>query len=278
MTRTIRWISLIVLAALLLAACAPAAKSSADCPGTGPQTVQDLKCREITVAVENAYLPFNYILVSTGEAAGWDYDVWNELCSRLNCVPVYTEAAWDGMIQAVSNGQYDAAGDGITITAERAKIVDFSDGYIAIQQRLMVRKGETRFSSIEDFVSQEGLVLGTQANTTNYETATTYLPETRIKGFEQMPFAIQALINEDVDAVIIDQVAGLGYLGDNGDKIEFVGDPIVSEELGFAFPKGSDLVDPINKALAAMKADGTLDAINLKYFGPDFNVTSEDVK
>lgn len=278
MTRTIRLISLIVLAALLLAACAPAAKSSADCPGTGPQTVQDLKCREITVAVENAYLPFNYILVSTGEAAGWDYDVWNELCTRLNCVPVYTEAAWDGMIQAVSNGQYDAAGDGITITAERAKIIDFSDGYIAIQQRLMVRKGETRFSSIEDFVSQEGLVLGTQANTTNYETATTYLPETRIKGFEQMPFAIQALINEDVDAVIIDQVAGLGYLGDNGDKIEFVGAPIVSEELGFAFPKGSDLVDPINKALAAMKADGTLDAINLKYFGPDFNVTSEDVK
>jgi polar amino acid transport system substrate-binding protein len=278
MTRTIRLISLIVLAALLLAACAPAAKSSADCPGTGPQTVQDLKCREITVAVENAYLPFNYILVATGEAAGWDYDVWNELCSRLNCVPVYTEAAWDGMIQAVSNGQYDAAGDGITITAERAKIVDFSDGYIAIQQRLMVRKGETRFSSIEDFVSQEGLVLGTQANTTNYETATTYLPETRLKGFEQMPFAIQALINEDVDAVIIDQVAGLGYLGDNGDKIEFVGDPIVSEELGFAFPKGSDLVDPINKALAAMKADGTLDAINLKYFGPDFNVTCVDVK
>lgn len=283
MNRNFRVVSLIVLAALLLAACAPAAATptaspSDGCPGAGPQTVQDLNCRKVTVAVENAYLPFNYVLVSTGQAAGWDYDAWNEICRRLNCVPVFTEAAWDGLIQAVSNGQYDVGADGITITDERAQVVAFSDGYIAIQQRLLVRKGETRFDSIQSFASQDGLVLGTQANTTNYETAVTFLPETRIKAFEQMPFAVQALINKDVDAVIIDQVAGLGYMGENGDKLEFIGAPIVSQELGFAFPKGSDLIAPVNKALAAMKADGTLDQINLKYFGPDFNVTSADVK
>lgn len=257
---------------------AAAVSGSAACPGAGPQTVVDLKCREITVGVENAYLPFNYVLVSTGQPAGWDYDTWKEICNRLNCVPVMTEAAWDGLIQGTSNGQYDVAADGITITDDRAKVVDFSDGYLSIEQRLIVRKGETRFTDMASFVKMDGLVMGTQANTTNYETAKNNLPETRLKAFDQMPFAIQALINGDVDAVIIDQVAGMGYMGENSDKIEFVGDPIVSDQLGFAFPKGSDLLAPVNQALAAMKADGSLDKINLQYFGPDFKVTGSDVK
>lgn len=257
---------------------AASADGAAACPGAGEKTVVDLNCRKISVAVENAYLPFNYVLVSTGESAGWDYDVWKEICNRLNCVPVMTEAAWDGLIQGTANGQYDVAADGLTITTDRAEVVDFSDGYLSIQQRLLVRKGETRFDSIESFAKAENLVMGAQSNTTNYETAKKFVPETRLKAFDQMPFAVQALINGDVDAVIIDQVAGMGYMGENGDQLDFVGDPISSDQLGFAFPKGSDLVDPVNKAIAAMKADGTLDAINVKYFGPNFNVTSEDVK
>ncbi len=73
------------------------------------------------------YLPFNYISIETGEPGGWDYDTWREICTRLHCVPVFVEAAWDGMIQAVSDGQYDVAADGITNTPERQKIVDFFD-------------------------------------------------------------------------------------------------------------------------------------------------------
>ena len=103
----------------------------------GPLT--DLGGREVTIAVENAYLPFNYIDPVTGEPAGWDYDVWERDLRRINCAPVYVEAAWEGMIQAVADGQFDAAADGITITEERAEIVDFSVGYVAIEQRLLVR-------------------------------------------------------------------------------------------------------------------------------------------
>ena len=55
--------------------------------------------------------------------------------------------------------------------------------------------------------------MGTQTATTNYDTAIEYLPEERVTGFEQFPFAVQALISGDVDAVIIDGVAGLGQLG-----------------------------------------------------------------
>ena len=248
------------------------------CLGTAETAIVDLGCRKVTIAVENAYLPFNYISIKTGEAGGWDYDTWREICTRLHCIPVFVETAWDGMIQAVSDGQFDVAADGITNTPERQKIVDFSIGYIQIQQRLLVRKGESRFASIEEFAQNESLIMGTQVSTTNYETAVKFLPERRIKAFEQFPFAIQALIAGDVDAVIIDEIVGMGYSGQNADKLELIGPSISSDELGFVFPKGSPLVDPVNKALEAMKADGTLAALNEKYFGPSFNLTEEDIK
>jgi len=238
----------------------------------------DLGGREVTIAVENAYLPFNYIDPDTGEPAGWDYDVWNEICNLLNCAPVYVETGWEGMIQAVSDGQFDAAADGITITEERAEIVDFSDGYINIEQRLLVRKDEDRINSIQDIVDNEELVLGTQTGTTNYETAKQYLPEERIQAFEQFPFAVQALIAGDIDAVIIDEVAGQGYLGENADQLKLVGDSLSSDQLGFIFPKGSDLVEPVNMALKALKENGFLQEINTKYFGPDFDVTYDDLE
>ena len=120
----------LVASSLLLAACGPTATAGTcqEVSGGG----YDCGGAEITVAVENAYLPFNYIDENTGEAGGWDYDAWNEICDRINCTPVFTEAAWEGMIQAVADGQYDAAADGITITAERDELVDFSIGYVAI--------------------------------------------------------------------------------------------------------------------------------------------------
>ncbi|KPL78070.1 ABC transporter substrate-binding protein [Bellilinea caldifistulae] len=248
------------------------------CLGTAETAIVDLGCREVTIAVENAYLPFNYISIQTGEPGGWDYDAWREICTRLHCIPVFVETAWDGMIQAVSDGQFDVAADGITNTPERQKIVDFSIGYIQIQQRLLVRKGESRFTSIEEFAQNDALIMGTQVSTTNYETAVKFLPEGRIKAFEQFPFAIQALIAGDVDAVIIDEIVGMGYSGQNADKLELIGPSISSDELGFVFPKGSPLVEPVNKALESMKADGTLAALNEKYFGPSFNVTEEDIK
>ncbi|MBZ0297194.1 MAG: transporter substrate-binding domain-containing protein, partial [Anaerolineae bacterium] len=66
----------------------------------------DLDGQTITVAVENAYPPFNFVDPDSGEAMGWDYDTINEICARLNCVPEYVETAWDGMILAVSNGEF----------------------------------------------------------------------------------------------------------------------------------------------------------------------------
>jgi polar amino acid transport system substrate-binding protein len=255
----------------------PAADLPTGCLGTAEDALVDLNCEEVTIAVENAYLPFNYISIETGEPGGWDYDAWTEICTRLHCSPVFVEAAWDGMIQSVADGQYDAAGDGITITDDRAEVVDFSIGYINIQQRLLVRVGEDRFDSMESFVNTD-LVMGTQTATTNYETAVQYLPEDRIQAFEQFPFAVQALIAGDVDAVIIDEVVGMGYMGENAESVELIGPAISSDELGFIFPKGSTLTEQVNQALTAMMQDGFLSALNVKYFGPEFNITYDDIQ
>ena len=138
---------------------------------------------------------------------------------------------------------------------------------------MLVRLDEDRIGSIEDIVADESLVLGTQVGTTNYETALQYLPEERIEAYQEFPFAIQSLIAGDVDAVIIDDVAGQGYMGENADKVKLVGHSL----LGFIYPKGSDLVDPVNQALDSMKADGFLAEVNLKYFGPEFTITYDDI-
>lgn len=237
----------------------------------------DLGGREITVAVENAYLPFNYIDPATGEPAGWDYDAINAICELLNCKPTFVEAAWEGMIQAVADGQYDMAADGITITDDRKEIVDFSNGYINIEQRLLARIDEDRFDSVQSFIDNADLVIGTQTGTTNFETASQLLPADRIQAFEQFPFAVQALIAGDIDAVIIDETSGLGYQGVNADSLKLVGDSLSSDQLGFIFPKGSDLVGAVNAALAEMEANGTLATLAEKYFTDAFSITYEDL-
>jgi polar amino acid transport system substrate-binding protein len=248
------------------------------CLGSAAEAVVDLNCREITIAVENAYLPFNYIEVTTGQPGGWDYEAWNQLCTLLHCAPVFKETGWDGLIQSVSDGLYDVGADGLTIMEDRLKVVDFSDGYLQINQRLLVRAGETRFDSLEALAKDSQFTVGTQSGTSNYETALKYLPAERVKAFEQMPFAIQALLSKDVDGVVIDEVAGLGYQGQDQDKLAFAGPSMSSDQLAFIFPKGSDLIEPVNKAIAALQASGVLNEINLKFFGPDFKVTGEDIK
>ena len=235
--------------------------------GLGAQELPDLGGATITVAVENAYIPFNYIDQESGEAIGWDYDTLGELCARLNCVPEYVETSWDGMILAVSNGEYDMAADGITIKEDRAEIVDFSDGYISLEQVLLGRIDEMRFDGSEALAADASLIVGVQPGTTNYWVALELVGEERIVTYETFPVAVQALIAGDVDAVVMDDVAGQGYVGVNTEQLQIVGGPLTStEELGFIFPLGSALRDAINAGLDSMRADGTLEAINNKWF------------
>jgi polar amino acid transport system substrate-binding protein len=273
MRRFTRWLALSAFSLII-----------AGCGNTTPAATQvttgdlpDLGGREVTVALGNAYLPFGYVRLDNGQAEGWNYDALAGICARLNCKPVFQEVTWDAMILAVSEGQYDLAADGITITDERKQVVAFSDGYMTVEQRILARLDEDRFESIDSFKSGPSLIVGTQTGTTNYAEAVNLVGAERVIGFEAWGDAVQALIAGDVDGVVIDDVAGQGYAGVNADKLRLLPGSLISQELGFAFPKGSDLIAPFNAALAAMRADGTLDRLAEKWFGPGFTLTYDDI-
>ena len=280
--KKLRMLSLLMVMLIVVAACQPAATPTAApkptdvpkpaattapaAPTTAPvNALPDLGGKNVTVAIEDAYIPFNYVRLDNGKAEGWDYDALAEICKRLNCKPVFKEIAWDGMITAVSQGQFDVAADGITITPDRAKVVDFSDGYMTVDQRVMVRTDST-LAGVDAIKADTKLKIGTQKGTTNYEEAVKLFGDARVTGFDTFGDAVQALINKDVDAVVIDDTAGQGYVGVNADKTQLLPDKLVSQPLGFIFPKGSKLVAPFNAALAALKADGTLDTLRAKWF------------
>ena len=275
--RTYVVIALLAIVILLMAACAPVqapgSAAIAQCNEVEVSEVDggyDLGGCELRIAVENAYLPFNFIDTETGEAVGYDYDIFDEICGRINCEPEYIETSWDAMV-AVMGGEgsfdtFDVGADGITITEERAKHVDFSDPYIASQQVLLVNIDEDRFVEADEFIADENLLIGTQLGTTNYIVAEELVGPDRITAYDQFGTAVQALINGDVDAVMIDNVAGIGYIGVNADKLKLTGGPVASEELGFIFGQGSQLTPAVNAALAELEADGTLGVLFDEWF------------
>lgn len=263
--------------ALVLAACGEDIGGDAGSDGTAGEGLADLGGRTVTVGVENAYLPFNYIPVGETEGQGWDYDAWRAICDLLNCEAEFVEAGWPAVIDQVAQGELDTAADGISITEERAEIVDFSDPYMVVEQKFIVQKDDDRFSTAQELIDSDAVV-ATQVGTTNFELAVDLVGEDRIQAFDQFGLAIQALIAGDVDAVIIDDAAGLGYIGENAEEIETIDDPLQSDPLGFIYPLGSDLVGPVNEALQVLRDDGTLEELGREYFGPGFDITYDDIE
>ena len=231
----------------------------------------DLEGAEVVAVTENAYTPLNFIDPRTGAAVGWEYDAWEEICRRLNCTLEWQIISWDAMLAAIADGQFDVGMDGITITEQRAQQVDFSDPYMTLEQFLLVRADEERFSTAEEFAADEDLLIGAQPGTTPFYTAVYAVLDgdennPRIILFDNFGASVQALIAGDVDAVIMDAVGSRGYIGANPGKLKLVGAALSSEDFGFVFPKGSALVEPVNAALAQMRADGFLDYLNNKWF------------
>jgi len=231
----------------------------------------DLNGREVHAVTENAYTPLNFVDPKTGEGIGWEYDAFNEVAKRLNLKVVWNLSSWDTMIQAVRSGQYDVGMDGITINDERKTQVDFSNAYMVSQQFMLVRADETRFNNAESFAEKDEYLFGAQAGTTNFYVAVYAVLDgnednPRIKLFETFGTSVQALKTGDVDSVLMDATSARGYIGANPGAFKVIGDALGSEEFGFILTKGSDLVEPINAALKQMAADGTLEALNQKWF------------
>ena len=195
MKKTILIVSLMAMAALVLSACGGAAGGDV-----------------VVVAVENAYPPFNYVDEATGEAIGWDYDAVREICKRIGCTPEFKESAWDGIFPAMQAGEYDWLADGVTYTAERDEIVDFSIPYVVIGQVLLVRVDET--NALDEFKANADLLVGTQIGTTNEIVAKETFTDKEIQSFEDFGGTVLALLAGDIDGVVIDNVSAAGFMGE----------------------------------------------------------------
>jgi polar amino acid transport system substrate-binding protein len=175
------------------------------------------------------------------------------------------------MIPAISEGQADIGMTGITIRDDRKEKVDFSDAYMRSEMVMLVRADEARSTDGPGFAAfGEGRV-GAQPGTTPFYVAAYGMLDgnesnPRIKLFETFGAGVQALRAGDVDVVLTDGTAGAGYVKANPEVFKIIGEPMGTEDFGFIFPKGSDLVAPINAAIAELRADGTLDALNRKWF------------
>jgi polar amino acid transport system substrate-binding protein len=250
-----------LLFAALAVAAVPAA--AAELPDLGGRTVK--------AVTENAYTPLNFADPKTGEGIGWEYDAFNEIAKRLNLKVEWHLSSWDTMIQAVREGQFDVGMDGITITDEREEQIDFSKPYMTSEQFMLVRADEDRFTDAESFAANPELLVGAQAGTTNFYTAVYEVLDgdeanPRIKLFETFGSTVQALKTGDVDMVLMDKTSAAGYMGAEPNSFKLVGGALGTEDFGFIFTPGSDLVEPVNAAIQAMKDDGTLDKLNQKWF------------
>ena len=277
-------LSFLVIVAMLLAACGgaqetpapqpaapegcPTAEPSPACPSPEPVSITDLGGRTITVAVENAYPPFNFIDEATGEPTGWDYEAVTEICLRINCVPEFSQAAWDGIFPAMAIGEYDMLADGVTriLSDERPRElwVDFSIPYALVGQVLLI-SADAEIPDLDAFRADPDIIVGTQLGTTNEIVAIENFTEDRVLSFDEFPGAVLALLAGDVDAVVIDNVSAFGFMEANPGQLAIGGVLTSDEYLSFVFPPGSDLVHPINYALRLMYEDGTLQALNERW-------------
>jgi polar amino acid transport system substrate-binding protein len=250
------------LAGVLLAAVAGTAVAA---------ELPDLKGRTIQAVTENAYTPLNFADPKTGQGIGWEYDAVNEIGKRLNAKIAWHTMSWDPMIQAIHDGQYDVGMDGISITDERKQQVDFSEPYMDNKQYMLVRADEARIASKDDFAANTDLLIGAQSGTSGFYAAIYDILDgneqnPRVKLFDTFGASVQALKSGDVDMVLMDQASVDGYIAADPGVFKTVGDPVGSDQFGFIFKPGSDLVAPFNAAIAAMKADGTIDGLNRKWF------------
>lgn len=238
-------------------------------------TVQAKEWKKVRVAIEGAYPPFSAVSPE-GELVGFDVDIAVALCEAMGAEPVLIAQAWDGMIPGLLARKYDTIIASMSITEERLKTVDFSNKYYQTPAKFMVKKGLIPVFSVE---ALKGKKVGVQRETVHdkYLTAV-YGKDVEIVRFGSLDEAFLDVKAGRIDIVMADSIALMdGFLSkEDGKDYEFVGpdmvDPaIFGPGIGAAVRKqDTDLKQKLNEAIAKIRADGTYEKIQNKYF--DFDV------
>ncbi|MCB1898732.1 ABC transporter substrate-binding protein [Cognatazoarcus halotolerans] len=235
---------------------------------------------QIRFATEGAYPPFN-VTAPDGSVQGFDVDIANALCAEMKAKCSWVKQEWDGMIPALMSRKFDAIAASMSITAERRKKVDFTDKYYATPLALVARKGSPLKP---DLTALKGKRIGVQRGTVADNFAGRFWAD---HGVELVRYAKQEeayldLATGRIDATWVDALeADAGFLTKPaGQDYDFSGSKIygrnadekavIGEGVGIAVRKrDTELRDKLNKALAAIRANGTYEQIRKKYFPHD---------
>ncbi len=192
-------------------------------------------------------------ITAVGKAAGFEVDVRN--------------IAWDGIFGGVATGQYDIVAAATTITEERQKQFDFSDPYYEVAQAVVLPAGK----SIKSLADLKGKKVGGQIGTTGVFVIRKAGVAVDLKEYDDVGLAIQDMLGGRLDAVICDDPVALYYVNKKADTAGKLNISFKTEEkeyYGFTVRKGrKDLVEKLNKGIAAVKASGEDRKIAEKWLG-----------
>lgn len=234
--------------------------------GLGLAGVASADNHVLEVVTDPSFVPFEMMDQETGEMVGFDMDIISELAERAGFEYNLRTMDFNGIIPAVQTGNVDIAIAGITITEEREEVVDFSDPYYDSGLRILVGANDDSVADLEDL---KGKKIGTKVGSTSYDFLEKNLgDEADITPYPGSSDMYMALLGGSVDAVFYD-APNVGYFSKTrGEgRVKVVGDLYEGQQYGIAFADGSEWVEPVNEALAAMKEDGTYDEIHAKWFG-----------
>jgi polar amino acid transport system substrate-binding protein len=261
-------VSVLAVSTLGLALSACATDTNRTTTESGVPVIEEGK---LTVCTHLPYEPFQYN--EGGEVVGFDVDLMDLVAKELNLEQEIVNTPFETIEtgQAMATGKCDIAAAGMTITEERARVMDFSDPYFEATQALLVKKG----SGYDSLESLSGETVGVQSNTTGKEYAEENAPDdVELKTFEDLALLTSAVKTGDVAAGVNDNGVLYDYAEQNSDT-EVTAEFATGEEYGVAVAKdeSDELLATVNDVLTRAKEDGTYEKIFRKYF-PDAELPS----
>lgn len=227
----------------------------------------DTKITTLQIATEGAYAPFNYT-TNDGRLAGFDVDLTNALCAKMNTTCQINAQDWDGIIPALKTGKYDAIISAMSVTPERLEQVAFSEPYFANTLVFIGHKDKVFDEKNAEMLKT--LKVAAQNSTIASQWFASQYPNINIQLYPTLDGAFMDLGNGRADIVISDKLPAVSWLKSDLGK-DFAlksGDIDINDHFGIAVNLGNtELLDKFNQALTDIKADGTYDKLIVQHFG-----------
>ena len=213
----------------------------------------------------NATFPPYEFVGDDGNVQGIDADIAAAIADKLGMKLEITDMEFDSLIPALQSDTIDVALAGMTVTPDRQENVDFSDSYAKGVQVIIVKDGSD-IASPDDL---EGKNIGVQTGTTGDIYCTGDYGQEHVKQFNNGPLAVAALVNDQIDCVVIDQEPAKNYVAANS-GLKILDTAYADEDYAIAIKKGNtELLDKVNGALKELQDDGTVQSIVDKYISAD---------